>query len=68
MGKHGSGNQASMNAATQIAVIEKTSVVGITQTVVAAGQNGELKGASINSSSHIKKGVVDQNVSVKLTF
>ena len=58
------------STATQLAVINQSAVVGITQTILQASvvTNGKVTKASVNSKAVVKKGKVTNTMSVSLSF
>ena len=58
------------STATQLAIINQSAVVGITQTVLQASvvTNGIVKTANISSIAVVKKGTVVNKMSVSLSF
>ena len=58
------------STATQLAVINQSAVVGITQTVLQSSvvTNGQVKNAKVNSKAVVKKGKVSNTMSVSLSF
>ena len=63
-------NDTVKSTATQLAVIDQSAVVGITQTILQASvvTNGQVKNASIQNKTVMKKGKVVNTTSVSLSF